>query len=304
MSWGAKRRSWSSSIKQSSALRMLLFPALAARRTALRFRSGVAAGVLENLGEMLCEDPVVRVPEFKGRFAMGRQSALFRRLAMTRSYEPELASICADHLIAGRDAIDVGANIGMYSVLMAKSLPGRRVLAIEPTPGALNNLRKNLALNAVADRVQVYAGAASDRAGSADIKVVAGREEYSSLGELSHPSIVGAAFESIQVPMASIDMLVRDAGLSPGFIKIDVEGMEHVVLRGARETLAHHRPIVLAELSEPLLRRNASSAREVLEFLCALGYGVSDPLEPEAVVGNRAFGDVLGVPRPWPAPAS
>ena len=130
-----------------------------------------------------------------------------------------------------------------------------------------------------------------------EINTVAGREEYSSIGALVHPSIQGAGRQTQRVASTTIDDLVRIHGIHPGFIKIDVEGAEHRVLRGADAALRTHRPVVLSELSTTLLAQNGSSAAEVVAYMESRGYDVVDPLNPSGRFVAREFGDMLCVPR-------
>jgi FkbM family methyltransferase len=262
----------------------------------LRYREHIARELFDNLTRLLREDPVVALREFRGEFAIGGRSALLRQIMESGEYESALARICASHATPDRDAIDVGANIGFYTVLMAKCLTERRVLAIEPTPGALQRLHRNLRINGVQDRAIVYEGAVGDRQDSVTINTIAGREEFSSLGEMVHPSIAGARTERIEVPCRTIDDLTAELGLDPGFIKIDVEGMEHVVLAGMHQVLERRRPVILSELSDPLLKRNGSSAAAVIDMLRRFDYRVLDPLYPRLPAGRRPFGDILCVP--------
>lgn len=279
------------------AVRTVLEPLLAGRRALLRRRARAQQERFERFSGLLAEDPVLRIDDFRGTFAISPGSHLLSRIALDGSYEPEMAAICRAHLDPARDAIDVGANVGFFSVLMARELPGRRVLAIEPTPGALARLHANLSRNGVADRVLVVEGAAAAEAGHFDLSVIEGREEYASLGPLVHTAIAGEAHRTVRVATTTLDDLVEAHGLAPGFIKIDVEGAEAAVLEGARQTLARHRPVVMAEINDPLLRQQGSSLRAVLALLTDAGYDLSDPSHPGQRPGLRPYGDVLAVPR-------
>jgi FkbM family methyltransferase len=279
------------------ALRWALWPALALRRQWLRRREQRMAPVFERIGSLFAEDPVLRVQEFEGVFALSARSALFRRLLEQGEYEPALTRECLQRLDPTRDAIDVGANIGFHSVLFAQQLPQRRVLAVEPTENARRRLLRNVAMNGVEKRVLVFAGAASDRSGSIEIHSVDGLEEFSSIGAMAHPAIQGRPVATEQVATRTLDELVAEHDLEPGLLKVDVEGFEHHVFAGAQQTLARHRPVVVSELSDYLLRRNGASAREVVQGFEALGYRVFDPLHPNETPGNREFADMVCVPR-------
>jgi len=287
----------SSLSERRAALRYVLSRAGALRSRWSRWRSADCDAAFARLAALLAEDPVLDVAEFEGRFALSSRGHLFRRIVETGEYEPTLTALCREFLDPGRDAIDVGANIGFHTVLFAKRLPRRRVLSVEPTRAALTRLRRNIALNGVESNVCVFEGAASDASRQMEIKTIPGLEEYSTLGELAHPSVAGAAYVTEFVEARKLDQLADERQLDCGFIKIDAEGAEHSIFEGARGLLTKHRPVVVSELSDSLLRENGSSAREVVRFLESLDYVVRDPIRPAAPPGFRPFGDMICIPK-------
>ena len=82
---------------------------------------------------------------------------------------------------------------GFHTIMLAKRLNGGRVLAVEPTRNALARLRRNIALNNTGGNTLVFEGAVSNSVGMNEINTIDGREEYSSLGAMTHPQITGAA---------------------------------------------------------------------------------------------------------------
>ncbi len=255
--------------------------------------------LFERLAEQLVEDPCLNVPEFQGRFYTDVRSSLFRRLIRDGQYEPELTALCLEHIKSDRDVIDAGANIGFHSVLFARQLKGAtRVLAVEPTTSAACRLRRNLELNDVADRVIVHKGALAEKSGSLTMKTIAGREEYSTLGEWVHPSIANLSYVTEQVEVSTLDALVSHYHLNPGFLKVDVEGAEHRLFQGAEQLLRVHRPVIIAELSNALLVANGSSGAQVLNLIRSFNYEILDPMDPQRAPATRQFGDILCIPRP------
>ena len=249
-----------------------------------------------NFGNLLYEDPIIKVEEFRGIFYIGGKSDLFKRIIINNTYEPQLSATCVSNINPNRDAIDVGANIGFHTVLFSKILNGRRILSIEPTPNALIRLNKNIKLNKIEEKVIVFSGVVSDSSGEREIKIIFGREEYSSMGEMIHPSILNSKFDKIKVLSKTIDELVTENNLDPGFIKIDVEGMEHIVIKGMNNVLKYNKPVILAELSDPLLKRNGSSSIEVINQIKSYGYKITDPLFKKLNPGEREYGDILCIP--------
>jgi FkbM family methyltransferase len=234
----------------------------------------------------------VKAEGFQGTFEIEPSSDLFSRLWFHGDYEPELRELMLSHIDPQRDVIDVGANIGLFSVLFAHHAP--RVLAVEPTPRAHSLLVRNLARNGFTEKVIAVPKALSATPGRLTMQTVPGREEYSTVGKLEHRAAIGSSHDEIEVEAVTLDSLVESHGLNPGFIKIDVEGGEGSVLKGALRTLEKHRPVVLAELSESLLRSCGSSVAEVLSLFRGLGYRLTDPSGGEP--GGREYGDVLAIP--------
>jgi FkbM family methyltransferase len=191
---------------------------------------------------------VVRIPEIGGEFEIGATSHILQRVMVETRYEPELVEVIRRRIDPGKDAIDVGANVGLLTVVMARLLSGsRRVLAIEPIPEILDRLRGNVLRNGCANRVRVFEGVATRSTGECLINYVPGKEEYSSLNRIVHPAVAGAERRQISVSGDTIDNLVARFGLEPGLIKIDTEGAEEQVLAGATTTMRTHRPVIICE---------------------------------------------------------
>jgi FkbM family methyltransferase len=149
---------------------------------------------------------------------------------------------------------DIGANIGLYSIYYAKSKSGK-VFAFEPSVLNTKQLVKNIALNEASDLVSVLTAPLTDRDGFATFK-------HSSLDEGGALSSFGVTYgqdgtgfqETLSYSLLgfTLDSLV-ELGLIPGnprLIKIDVDGIEHLILRGAKKTLKNQDCIsVLVEVT-------------------------------------------------------
>ena len=127
--------------------------------------------------------------------------------------------------------VDVGANIGAYS-LIASEDPAVTVVAFEPIPAAYTKLRRNLALNG-RDRVHALPMAASAEPGHLRMTC----DGASSVNHVVEAGRAGAAATTL-VDVTTVDLACADLGLRPSLIKIDVEGHELSVLRGAPASLA------------------------------------------------------------------
>lgn len=261
-------------IRQFSLLQKPLEQLENSLRTIKRRRQGPAAPEAD--GFQLIRGGTVRieVPDFLGTFALDAQSHLFKRVAKQGAFEPECVAAVRRTLRADRDAIDVGANVGFYSVLFGHLIgTNQRVLAIEPTPSALRFLHENRESNDLSSKIEVFEGAAGEIKGTLTMEFVPGREEYSAR-QILHPSVSDQARTRLNVQVDTLDALVESKGLDPGFIKMDVEGAELFALRGASATLSRARPHLLLEYSPLLLQANGQSGTELLQYLSELDYRV------------------------------
>src|SRR3546814_16883811 len=114
--------------------------------------------VLDRLVDVLISDVTLLVYDYQGDFTFPPQSHLLRRLLETGAYEPELARLFTSLVEPHLDVIDVGANIGLFTVLAGKRLGTGRVLAAEPTDGAFSRLTANVKNHGVSGRVILYKG--------------------------------------------------------------------------------------------------------------------------------------------------
>ncbi|KAL1197925.1 hypothetical protein V5N11_013613 [Cardamine amara subsp. amara] len=169
--------------------------------------------------------------------------------------------------------VDVGANIGMAS--FAAAAMGFKVVAFEPVFENLQRICDGIWFNRVADLVTVFEAAASDRNGDITVHKLVGRLDNSAISE------VGArlAFKSnkeiaIQVKSIPLDKLIPPS--QPVLlIKIDVQGWEYHVLKGAKKLLSRkpaEAPYLIYEEDERLLKASNTSSKEIRDFLNTLGY--------------------------------
>ena len=236
--------------------------------------------------------------EFRGKFDVGIRSDVTTRVMFEGAYEREYAKRCSEVIDRERDAIDVGANVGFYTVLMASCLgAGRRVLSLEPTPKAYELLRRNVEQNHMSQKVIACQIAATARDGEETINVCVDREEYSSAGPVIHHSAAGSVVQSLVVPAAMLDTLCAKYTLKPGFLKIDVEGYEYQVLLGASHILKEFRPTILIELYDDLLRACGSSTSEVIAWLRTMGYRIFSAEGSSYETGRSYEGYALAMPR-------
>lgn len=279
-------------------LRRLLRPLILVRRLVMRFGRDRQRRRIEAQYSRVLEGSVVFcMPEFNGAYEVDIRSDLAKRIMFDGAYEPEFASLCAVLVDPGMDALDIGANVGMFTGLIASHLnDGRRVASLEPTAGAHRLLLRNIDRNRLGSRVLALQMAASNRDGRHEIRFCPGREEYSSCGPVVHPAMGGELTERCPVPGTTIDGLCRQHELEPGFIKIDVEGYEYNVLLGAERVIRQYRPTILAEVSDSMLRSCGASSSMLISWLTERGYQVRNAACPSAKASGDFDGEVVAEP--------
>jgi len=156
-----------------------------------------------------------------------------------RKGEAEL-KILPDIVPRDRIAIDVGANKGVYTHLLARV--AQSVEAFEPNPKIYRVLTRYLPSNVVAHQV-----ALSDTVGTAELIVPMYGGGFSNQTASLNPRKRNAGAGAVRVAQRTLDSY---GFANVGFIKIDVEGFEPAVLAGARETIARERPVMQIELEE------------------------------------------------------
>jgi FkbM family methyltransferase len=168
-----------------------------------------------------------------------------RYYRIVRDRSPEADALrCRNFLQPGDMAIDVGANIGIYTKLFSDCVgPSGSVHAIEPIPDTFGYLRHNVTKLGLKN-VYLYPLAATNRNGIARMSVPLWHRGRKNIYE-AHLDDSG----DISTRLSRLDDLF--AGMKPSFIKIDVEGHEAEVLEGAVELLRNHRPALLVEVTSP-----------------------------------------------------
>jgi FkbM family methyltransferase len=211
---------------------------------------------------------IVRLPRWNLRMhlpAAWRGIAKFM-FVFREDYEPELTFL-EKILSPGKTFIDVGASFGIYS-LVASQLVGRsgRVMSFEPTSASFRILEQNIALNSFVN-VSASHLALSDTTGTTWL--YHGDEPGSnSLGKSSAHGQKGEV-----VSTECLDNVLHQSSVNQvDVLKMDVEGAEELVLRGAKKALTRFKPIIIYEVVPERTAALRLSPRGAWDFLDRLGY--------------------------------
>jgi FkbM family methyltransferase len=180
-----------------------------------------------------------------------------------RKWERETSPVILDNIRRSRCFIDVGANCGIYTVLGCSINLNVRVVAVEPVPKVCQALANNVAHNNLDSRVTILNVALGDTNGTASFH----EAEDATMGSLAVDGYRGQRGRVIQVKCRTLDSIVEELNIEPDFLKIDVEGFEHLVLRGASRVLSKFRPRIVLEANP------GDPAAAITHILSEHGYG-------------------------------
>ena len=222
------------------------------------------------------------------RYTSGGDDEVARRLYWGGfgGYEPETAALFYALAIRAGTTVDVGAYTGYYSLLAAAANPDGRVFAFEPTPRSYQSMLRNIALNE-ARNVTPLRRALTDADREAMLYLPDGA------GEMPTSASLLEGFRSsgtaLSVEGVSLDSWTRQQELCRiDLVKLDVEGTEHLVLYGAKETLSRNTPCIVCEV---LHGRNESAIHEVLSQFGYRYFWLTDsgPKESDFIEGDPTY---------------
>ena len=200
-------------------------------------------------------------------------------------YEPEVTVALGSLLKPGMVFFDIGANLGYYTLLASKAVGGGgEVHAFEPAPAQFRHLTLNARINR-AINVKLNNLALAESSGVREMFLSDGWNH----GTHSFAK-VGGVSKSYTVQCTTVDEYIARTGVARiDVMKIDAEGSELLILKGARKTLLDLRPrVIVFEACEEHARAQRYSTSEVKEYLIANGYRVikldsaSSPTEADA----------------------
>lgn len=168
----------------------------------------------------------------------------------------------------GDRVLDVGANIGMITLLMARLVgPCGIVEAFEPNPRCVSRIRELIRINRIGN-VRLHACALGNSDEESTLSIIPSDSGMSTICEVLDP----AFSVRVVVPMRHRDSLVRQDPRPVRVIKIDVEGSDCSVLDGLRETISRDRPLIVAEMIASHLKRARKTRADIIDRMNSYGY--------------------------------
>jgi FkbM family methyltransferase len=183
------------------------------------------------------------------------------------AFEPRETALVKGSLRPGMTFLDVGANFGYFTLLAASRVgPTGRVLAVEPSPYAAKRLAENVRANSLS-AVQVFPMGLSSESGALDL--------YLPPASFHSPTMsASSGGEPVSVPVRRLDDCLDEWGVERvDLMKMDVEGHEPFVVRGAGDSLSSGRiRSVLVEFNDHWLRAQGSSPQELYDMFREAGF--------------------------------
>ena len=215
--------------------------------------------------------------------------------AFREYYDPELAYL-EKILSPGKVFIDVGANFGVYTLVASKLVgPAGKVISVEPTAQSFAILGKNVALNG-STNVRAFQLALTQAKGRAWLY-----HGWDPVGNsLGMDPVYGHEGEEVQTE--SLDDLLEENGINRvDVIKVDVEGAEELVLRGATRTLTANWPVVIFEFNPGCAANLGLSPYGARDLLESLGYEfvvLGDCAKSKEPALQPTYFNIIAIPKP------
>ncbi|BCL61323.1 hypothetical protein DGMP_20160 [Desulfomarina profundi] len=187
-------------------------------------------------------------------------------------FDQDLINIAEKYLIENSNVWDVGANVGVFTFAASSVANKGTVVSIEADIWLANILRKTAMFKEYSNNtISVLPVAISNDNSVASFMVAARGRASNALEEAGGRSQMGGVREKQYVPTLTLDTLLNTFP-PPDFIKIDVEGAEHMVLQGATNIINNIRPKFYVEVGSDV-------SRQILHLFHSAGYFAFDPLD-------------------------
>lgn len=218
---------------------------------------GPKVGLETALGHVMSERKTeIRYPCGNLEIIINSSDLPFWKLLENKKWEYEQLSFLCNLSLKNGTIFDIGAWRGPYTLLLANLVGNKgRVEAFEPMPDTFNTLVNNVRLNSL-NNVNCHNIAVSDIDGNVEMKATTRRSQVASiLRHKNDDKLISFTSQSV-----TIDSFCKKNDIIPDGIKIDVEGAEGLVFKGALNTLKIHKPWVVVEVHGDLLSENEIKA--------------------------------------------
>jgi FkbM family methyltransferase len=237
---------------------------------------------------------LIRMNLPRGKFYLDPKSHLLLS-AINGEYEKRIMKLVEGIKIDNGIILNIGANIGFYSVHLANSFAHNEIISVEPNPEAYGTLKKNVEINNLINRIKIFNVCISDKTGTIPFTIIRGKSEYSSINDIIHKSVIKEKKEVIEVKSFTLKEITQGKKIS--LILMDVEGSEHLILENSKEIIEKDRPYILCECNDSLLKKFGSSSLKLTLMLNGLGYNVMNAEAKRKKIRHPFVGNIICFPQ-------
>lgn len=206
---------------------------------------------------------------FDFHLSLNLQDRIQRQMFIKRIYEPDTVANCIPFLKKSHTFFDVGANIGYFSLLAKAVNPRLQVYSFEPLPQNIECLKKNIALNPNFN-IQIIEKCVSDKNGTTEFMIPPQNE--CGWGRIAYRDLFDGT-KILRDVITIDDFCHKNQIQKVDFLKIDVEGFEFHVLKGAEKLLSSpHAPHICIEMNTSCFEDMGVSITEIFQFLIDKNY--------------------------------
>ncbi len=226
---------------------------------------------------LLPQERIILVPvqEHKMYVDIGDMGDLAPALVSTGIYHKQMTKVVKSIITKGMVCLDIGANIGYFTLIMARLVGGGKIFAFEPEPYNFDLLVKNITINGYHNITPIQK-AISNKNGRAKLfldRVNPGSHSLARQGQNTHTF----GRDIVEVEVQTLDSFFRDYNGKIDFVKMDVEGAELTVLEGMENIINKNKDLVIiTEFLPRGLRRSGSAPEQFLNRLLQYGFELYD----------------------------
>ena len=190
-----------------------------------------------------------------------------------------------------RVLFDIGAHAGLVSAMFCSANAMNKAYSFEPSPVSVKRLEEIRMLNHFESRIDIQPIAIGESSREVEMLI----DTVGGFAQVQQFEYTGSGFSKrIQVRVESIADAAKRIGIVPDLIKIDVEGYEFEVIKGATSFLAQHQPTICLELHLDYLEERTLSVKSLLSMLADCGY-VFSMYSGELVTARQIYNSHLPV---------
>lgn len=190
-----------------------------------------------------------------------------------KDYEDENFQFINNSLKPGHTVLDIGAHIGLTAVLFGQKVASTgRVFSFEPTPISFSVLKETIRINQLENVITPVNSPVTETSGKVNFYI------SNTAVDVANSLVAwekGKELHGITVDAFSVDDFVQQQKIAKvDFMKIDAEGVEYKVLKGAKETLRTHMPLIILALHPIAIATNGDSLGEIYTLVKGFGYNI------------------------------